>query len=253
VRSALGRGSVFHLEIPATAAATSGGPEPSSQAHVTALAPGQPQRRLLIAEDQPENRLLLRRLLAPLGFDLREACDGVEAVEAFRAWHPDLVWMDIRMPRVDGLEATRRIRALPGGTKTKIVALTAHALEEERARIMAVGCDDFIRKPYRDTEVFEALSRHLGVRFLRDDEPSPAAVGALPEPADLSRLPAAALRALERAIVALDRDGVEQAIAAIRERDAAVGDALGAVARELQYGRILRLLRAGGRQHGRAS
>jgi signal transduction histidine kinase/DNA-binding LytR/AlgR family response regulator len=255
LRSEVGRGSTFQLEVPATVLAGAeapGTPAPAGT-HVVAVAPGQPQRRLLIAEDQPENRLLLRRILAPLGFELREACDGLEAIEAFRAWQPDLVWMDIRMPRMDGLEATRRIRALPGGHKVRIVALTAHALEEERARIMAVGCDDFIRKPYRDAELFEALSRHLGVRFLREDEPLPSSSGALPDPADLARVPEFALRALERAIVALDRDGVERAVEQIRQHDAAVGDALVAVARDLQYGRILRLLRSGGREQEQAS
>jgi signal transduction histidine kinase/CheY-like chemotaxis protein len=255
VASRPGRGSTFHLEIPATvlAAQPPAAPPAPGAAHVTAVAPGQPQRRLLIAEDQPENRLLLRRILAPLGFDVREAADGVEAVEGFRAWHPDLVWMDIRMPRMDGLEATRRIRSLPGGSRVRIVALTAHALEEERARIMAVGCDDFIRKPYRDTEIFEALSKHLGVRFVREDEVVPPAGHALPDPADLARVPEAALRALERAIVALDRDGVERAVAQIKERDAGIGEALGVVARDLQYGRILRLLRSGRREQERAS
>ena len=96
------------------------------------LAEGQPRYRLLIVEDQPENRLLLRSLLDPLGFELSEAVNGQEAVALFEQWHPDLIWMDIRMPVMDGLEAVRRIRATKAGADTKIIALTAHALEEER-------------------------------------------------------------------------------------------------------------------------
>ena len=99
------------------------------------MAEGQPRYRLLIVEDQPENRLLLRRLLDPLGFELREAANGQEAVALFEQWHPDLIWMDIRMPVMDGLEAVRRIRATKAGADTKIIALTAHALEEERNQL----------------------------------------------------------------------------------------------------------------------
>ena len=73
------------------------------------------------------------------------------------AWSPHLIWMDIRMPVMNGLEATRRIKGNEAGVDTKIVALTAHALEEERIEILEAGCDDFIRKPYRASEIFDAL------------------------------------------------------------------------------------------------
>jgi CheY-like chemotaxis protein len=85
-----------------------------------------------------------------------------------------LIWMDIRMPVMDGLATTRRIKASHAGANTKIVAVTAHALEEERREIMAAGCDDFIRKPYRDVDIVDALSKHLGVRFVYEDGPPPA-------------------------------------------------------------------------------
>jgi signal transduction histidine kinase/CheY-like chemotaxis protein len=249
VKSTPGRGSIFHFELPVTVAA-GGAAQPQARAHVKGLAPGQPRHRLLVAEDQRENRLLLRRLLAPLGFELREVTNGAEAVDAVREWRPDLVWMDIRMPILDGLEATRRIRALPEGAATKIVALTAHALEEERARIMAAGCDDFIRKPYRDAEVFDALAKHLGVRFVHEEEAPSAAEAELPDPKALAAVPDDAVRALERAVVAIDPEAVERAIGAIGERDAALGTALASVARELQYGRILRFVRAGRSEQG---
>jgi len=158
VTSEPGKGSVFHFEIPVEVL------PPSKDIitelehkRVTGLAEGQGRYRLLITEDHPENRLLLRKLLEPLGFDLREAVNGKEAVALFEQWRPHLVWMDIRMPRMpvmNGLEATRRIRESDAGAQTRIVALTAHALEEERREILEAGCDDFIRKPYRDTEIF---------------------------------------------------------------------------------------------------
>jgi CheY-like chemotaxis protein len=88
----------------------------------------------------------------------------------YEAWQPHLIWMDIRMPVMDGLETTRRIKATEAGRRTKIIAVTAHALEEERTEILAAGCDDFIRKPYQVTEIFECLAKHLGVRYITTGE-----------------------------------------------------------------------------------
>ncbi len=163
------QGSVFHFEIPMRVLPPS--EEISAEVQherITGLAEGQQHYRLLIVEDKLENRLLLQKILEPLGFDLREAVNGQEAVALFEQWHPHLIWMDIRMPVMNGLEATRQIKKSEAGDQTRIVALTAHALEEERREILEAGCDDFIRKPYRDTEIFGALAKHLGVRYVYD-------------------------------------------------------------------------------------
>ncbi len=162
VTSELGTGSVFYFELPVQIAVSSND-NPTNHSNVIGLAEGQKRYRLLITEDKLENRMLLRQLLEPLGFELREAINGKEAIALFEQWHPHLIWMDIRMPVMNGLEATRHIKKTQDGTK--IVALTAHALEEERLEILEAGCDDFIRKPYRDTDIFKALSKHLNVRF----------------------------------------------------------------------------------------
>ena len=138
VTSEPGKGSVFHFEIPLRI--TRAGEEVAAktlQRRIIGLAPGQPSYRLLIVEDQPDNRLLLRSLLDPLGFELREAVDGLEAVAQFEQWRPHLIWMDMRIPGPDGMEATRRIKASPAGGQTIIVAVTAHALEGERRQILA--------------------------------------------------------------------------------------------------------------------
>jgi Amt family ammonium transporter len=158
-----GRGAVFHFEIPVGIVQVEAIPAELHSVSVTGLAEGQPLYRILIVEDHPDGRLLLHRLLEPVGFELREAVNGQEAVEIFTQWRPHLIFMDIRMPVMDGLEAIRRIKAT--GITTRIVALTAHALEDEKREILAAGCDDFIRKPYRETEVFETLAKQLSIRF----------------------------------------------------------------------------------------
>jgi len=242
VDSEFGKGALFHFEIPVELPAESD--ESSSVLRselVIGLESGQPQYRLLITEDKMENRLLLRKLLEPLGFELRDAVNGEESLELFEQWHPHLIWMDIRMPVMDGLEATRRIKAMASGPETKIVALTAHALEDERREILASGCDDFIRKPYREAEIYEALANHLGVRFLYAEEPT--ATPAPPQqPLDSSRLeaiPPDVLKDLSEAALRLDEDLCLDAAGRISDYDHELGEQLRRMVEEMQYKELL--------------
>jgi signal transduction histidine kinase/ligand-binding sensor domain-containing protein/ActR/RegA family two-component response regulator len=243
VASAPGKGSVFQFRIPVVMLAPEANPVEPGRGRVLGVAQGQPRYRLLIAEDQPENRLLLRKLLDPLGFDLREAVNGLEAVLIFKEWHPHLIWMDIRMPVMDGLEATRQIKATDAGALTRIIALTAHALEEERREILGAGCDDVIRKPYEYIQIFDALTKHLGVGFVYEEETKPVSGGSV-DTAALAGLPDELLNGLEQALVRIDIGAVSRAIEAIRARNPSLADALAVVAGDLQFNRILRLIRA---------
>ncbi|MEO1369788.1 MAG: response regulator, partial [Acidobacteriota bacterium] len=120
-------------------------------------------------DDAAENRRLLSRLLSTVSISVREASDGAEAVEAWGHWRPDLILMDIRMPRMSGDEAARRIRqaeAELGAKRTIIIALTATAFDHDRRRILASGCDDLITKPFQDSLLFDKLTEHLEVQFL---------------------------------------------------------------------------------------
>lgn len=245
VTSGSSEGSIFYFEIPVEVLSTEVRPVASSFAHAIGVAEGQPCYRILIAEDQLENRLLLRRLLEPMRFELREAVNGAEAVTLCEQWRPHLVFMDIRMPVMDGLEAIHRIKATDAGTHIRIVAITAHAFEEEQQEVLAVGCDGFIRKPYRDVEIFDALAKHLGVRFIYEKTTPVAAAPATSLSAtDLAGLPDELLTGLEHALVQTDIGAVGQAIEGIRVRDPQLADALAAIAHDLQFGRILRLIRA---------
>jgi CheY-like chemotaxis protein len=253
VASQPGKGTVFYFDIPVTVLPSMAEHDELKPRRILGLAEGQPCYRLLIAEDQPENRLLLRRLLDPLGFELRDAANGQEAVALFEQWHPDLIWMDIRMPVMDGLEAVRRIRATEAGADTKIVALTAHALEEERRPIMAVGCDDLVRKPFREQELFEALARHLHLKFIYAEAPSPESTqqptGLTLRPEQLDALPAELLRDLRQAVIELNTARTHALIAQVTELDASLGQALNTLATQLDYKRLLKLLK---REHSQA-
>lgn len=202
VRSVLGKGSEFSFELPVEALPEAEGPAAAPPpSRVLGLAPGEPERRILIVEDSPDNRLLLARLLQGAGFAVREAVDGEEGVRAFQQWQPHLVWMDRRMPHVDGLEATRRIRALPGGKTAVIVALTASAFHEQERELIDAGCDDCVRKPYRPEEIFEAMGRLLGVSYRYADQPAAApADSAALDHAALARLPREMHDALRKAV-----------------------------------------------------
>ncbi|HET9654963.1 MAG TPA: MASE3 domain-containing protein [Kineosporiaceae bacterium] len=237
-------GAVFSFEIPVEVVETPDTPAASSHARVTGVEAGQPRYRLLIAEDQPDNRRLLRRLLEPLGFELMEAVTGAEVVAGCESWRPDLIFMDIRMPVMDGVEATRRIRSTEAGARTRIVAVTAHALEEEGREILAAGCDDLIRKPYRDVEVFDALAAQLGVRFAYET-PGPRGVAASSlETAMLAALPDELLSGLQQALIMIDAEAVSHVVDQIRAVDPALAESLAGVAHDLQFGRILRLVKA---------
>jgi len=245
VTTELGKGSVFHFEIPVEVLAPSMDISTELEhKRVTGLAEGQQRYRLLITEDQPENRLLLHKLLEPLGFDLREAVNGQEAVALFEQWRPHLIWMDIRMPVMNGLEATRHIRKSEAGAHTKIVALTAHALEEERRKILEAGCDDFIRKPYRDTEVFEALAKHLGVRFLYAEEQALSVATEKDEldVAQLKKIPPDLIEALREAAVLLDDQHCLKVAGMISDHNHELGERLRCMVENLQYKEMLLVL-----------
>ncbi len=171
VTSQPGEGSNFQISIPVQPALESAKHSPkNNQRKAVGLAPGQAEQRILIVEDQMENWLLLKHMLERFGLTVRVAENGAQGIEVFNEWQPTLIWMDIRMPIMDGLEATRRIREMSGGKMVKIIALSASVFREERDQIMTVGMDDFIRKPYQLNEIYDTLTRHLGLEFIYEQE-----------------------------------------------------------------------------------
>lgn len=246
VESTLGKGSLFRVDLPVTLthAAQVIGAETARPA-VLGLETGQPEWRILVVEDNPDNRLLLTSLLDQAGFEIREAENGEEALARFQQWRPHFIWIDMRMPVMDGFEATRRIRALPGGDTVKIVALTASALKEQRQGILEAGCDDVVHKPYQSHEIFETMADQLGIHYLFQEEP--VAVSSPPmddgglEEALISLSPEARERLNYAALVA-DIESFEEALVEVERVDSVLADALKALANEYRFDRILALL-----------
>lgn len=243
VRSAPGQGSTFRIEIPVERAESA--PLQTGEAEQkrpTGMLPGQPEYRILIVEDQKDNWLLLQRLMESVKIEVHVAQNGAEGIAEFISWRPDLIWMDIRMPVMNGLEATQRIRALEGGRDVKIVALTASVSEAEREQVMTAGMDDFVRKPYRPEELFACMTRLLGIRFMYQEAP-PDRPDAQPLPKLLANLPDGMRRNLGDALTSLDPALIAQVIGEISAQDPALGEALMHHAERLDYTAILRALK----------
>ncbi|MEL6247596.1 MAG: PAS domain S-box protein [Cyanobacteria bacterium J06627_15] len=229
VDSTVGQGSTFHFHIrlqPADPAAVT---LATSGTAVQRLAPGQPEYRLLVVDDRPENRAPLVQLLQSVGFNTRAAANGQEALAQWRSWQPHLIWMDMRMPIMDGFEATRQIRQAiqtsPSARSPKIIALTASAFKDQREEILSAGCDDFVRKPFHLTEIFRKLTEHLGVVYERADKEIPPSPLRL-TPAQLQSLPTTWRNHLYQAAVQADADWLSLLIEEISAEQTELADVL---------------------------
>jgi CheY-like chemotaxis protein/anti-sigma regulatory factor (Ser/Thr protein kinase) len=245
LESVPGEGALFRIDLPLKGAEEADiHPLHHAEAReVLGIVPGQTDYRILVVEDQLENRLLLANLMQLVGFQVQVAGNGKEAVALFESWHPHFIWMDKQMPVMDGLEAARIIRDLPGGDTVKIVAVTASAFEEQRNEILAAGMDDFVRKPYRGNEIYDCLARHLGVEYVYANAPL-AALEPVALTADmLLVLPDDLRRALETAVTSLESERIEQIIEQVAVYDPTLQAALAQLAENYDYPAILKALK----------
>ncbi len=214
------------------------------QTQVIALAPDQPQYRILVVDDNWTNRQLLLQLLAPLGFSIREAENGQQAIEIWEEWSPQLIWMDMRMPVMDGYEAAKKIKLSTKGQATAVIALTASAFEEERAIVLSAGCDDFVRKPFREIEIFDMMQKHIGVEYIYAD-PSTATSGQAQKPlpkSALSNVPLDLLNQFEKAIKYIDLSQIDNLIDEIGHYKPEVVSGLKYLTNRFEYDEILVLI-----------
>ena len=174
------QGSTFQLHLPVVAVnQVELRPRPMAEP-VIGLAPDQPVPRILVADDNETNRRLMITLLGTLGFEVREASNGQEAVTQWQQWQPHLILMDLRMPILDGYQATQQIRSV-AEVGPVIIALSASAFDEEESVALDSGCNGFLRKPIREIDLLDQIQQHLGVRYLYAD-PAPLADPKAPVP-----------------------------------------------------------------------
>lgn len=246
VRSLPGQGSVFSLEIDLKEARQQAAvlkPRPLPQKRPK---PGQPQCRVLVADDNEDNRELLARMLGPIGFEVRLAANGAQALAEFQSWRPQLILMDLKMPVMDGYEAIRRIRACAGGGETKILIVTASVFGEASRNVKGTGADDLLLKPFRDLELFEKIRSLLGAEYVCGEEapapPSgPADTGTL-KPASAAGLPRELLSRLREAVKNGDFDLVAELAGEAEAHNTGLAGTLRGLAGEFDLRGILALL-----------
>jgi PAS domain S-box-containing protein len=251
VDSQPGAGSMFHFDILAM-----GVPEPTDsideshdvQVHkAVRIQPGQPSCRVLVADDAPENRYLLERMLKPVGFEIRCVENGAEAVSMCDEWHPNVVLLDLHMPVMDGFEASRLIRAAHG-TTIKIVVLSASVLDDGRQQVLGDGADAFIVKPFEFAELLECIKRLIGVRYVPAGQRADAGGGgedAGERPPDIEaiqRLPENLVESLRAAIRRADYDQMLSLVEELGQYDAPLGRQMSHLVRKFEYATLQRLL-----------
>ncbi|MCT7985532.1 PAS domain S-box protein [Laspinema sp. A4] len=196
---------------------------------IIGLEPDQAPYRILVVDDRTDSRRLIRCYLEPLGFQVREAENGQQALEVWENWEPHLIVMDMQMPVMNGYEATRQIKSHLKGQATVVIALTASAFEENRSLILSAGCDEFLRKPCRQEVLLETFAQHLGVRYRYEDSESAIEDNEdswdsnfVPDSSALQGMPLTWISGLHHAALAADSEALEELIQEIPESLAAI-------------------------------
>ncbi|WP_190274487.1 ATP-binding protein [Oscillatoria nigro-viridis] len=219
VKSSVGKGTVFSFYVKVCHATESEVYDRLPQKRVQGLAPNQQIYRILVADDESANRLLLTQILKSAGFVVRFADNGTLAVKLWRKYKPHLIWMDLRMPVLDGFQAVQQIRALPNGSNTKIIALSANAFVKTQELALSNGFDDFVAKPFREAVIFEKMALHLDVRYIYEEESSRKSERDEPAqqltPESLSVLPRELIEKLYKAAACGDEQAVRLLIEGI--------------------------------------
>lgn len=214
-------------------------------------------KRILVADDDPDTRELLRELLLPMGFIVAEAADGIEAVAQTRRFKPDLIIMDRRMPVLNGLDASKRIRAQRAYQRTKIIMLTASVFDEQRQEALAAGVDDYLRKPLQEDELYAALELQLRIHFQLKSITTPATAptstpaseattvpttAAAVDAVALAALPPALRQSLRLATEELNRTKLLAVLEHIAPDNAALARGITTMADEFRYRELWELI-----------
>ncbi|MCP4137588.1 MAG: response regulator [bacterium] len=253
VQSRVGKGTSFYFTIEVEQVGAGEIADQKITERVIEIEPGSKapdnrSYRILVVEDLFENRMLLCRLLEQVGFEVTGAQNGKEAVELFEEWQPHFIWMDLRMPVMDGYTAMKEIREKMEnnylGFKPFIVALTASAFEEEKTTALSKGFDDFVRKPFREAEIFGKLEKYLGVKYIYENIPGKQAANREKRPgeeiiAGLKTVAPGILNRLKEASELSDMDHIDRVIREIEESSPALAEDLAVLVDSFAYDEIL--------------
>lgn len=158
------------------------------QMFVSGLKPGQPSKKILIVEDEPNNTKLLSSLMERVDMEIHSVVDAESALELVPTLMPDLIWMDIMLPKMNGWEATKRIRNMGLNKVLPIIAVSASVTAEEIRNVQSSGCNDIILKPYKEYEIYEAMRSYLGLEFVYPEPDEIEKQAATTDGTDLSKL-----------------------------------------------------------------
>ncbi|WP_407890073.1 response regulator [Scytonema sp. NUACC26] len=251
VSSIVGQGTTFQFTLPVLLATRVDMQPEQINRLVIGLLPAQPQYRILVVDDQLENRLLLVKLLTDLGLDVREATNGQEAIALWQVWQPHLILMDMRMPVLDGYQATKWIReqekaANDRNQPSKIIALTAHVSDSDRDLALVSGCDDYISKPFQEETLFDQMAKYLGISYLYAEcEPpstnSDLSVNNVLTSESLSVMPAAWIAQLQQAASLCNEEKVWLVIEQIPPEHEFLAAELRQLSENFEFHRIVQL------------
>jgi signal transduction histidine kinase/DNA-binding response OmpR family regulator len=239
VQSTPGVGSVFYFTI--TVGIADALPQVSMK-NVVGLSRDQRGKRILVVDDNEDGRTLLAGMLVPIGFIVEEAGDGLSGLAAMTNERYDLVFMDWRMPGLDGLEATRRLRANTAMHQPRVVVLTASAFEEEKEEALAAGADDFLRKPIEHDKLFQVLESQLSLKFEHRQRAVARAASGLLSASQLAALDPALRGELRQALQELNMVRVTQLLMPLRAGQADLLDLIEHMLAQHQYPQLCALI-----------
>lgn len=243
VKSEVGKGSLFRFDVLVAPIAELIQKDELPMRQVIGLEPGADPVRILVVDDQKDNRDVLIAMLEPLNLEIREAVNGQEALDVFETWSPHAVLMDIRMPVMDGYEATKRIKESEHGKATPVIAVTASVSDDAQKEVLARGMDGYIRKPFRAEELFAVLERCLGLHYVyAEGSEKPTEKSEPLTQKDIGELPEALCQSMRQAVDEGDMAELLELIEQVEQTNAMMAHKLRKLADKYDYEKIAQVL-----------